>query len=85
MSALNENLGQSVECRNLECVAVKFIGMVRTKVGGISVAYTQNATVSFKCAGQHGAGIRNYTSLVVLNLNGHDGYIASIGGDEPSV
>ena len=48
MSALDENLGQSVECRDLECVAIQFIGMVGTKVGRVSVADTQNAAVSLK-------------------------------------
>ena len=45
MSALDENLGQSVECRDLECVTVQFIGMVGTKVRGVSVADAQNAAV----------------------------------------
>ena len=48
MYALDENLGQSVECRDLECVAVQFIGMVGAKVGGVSVADTQNAAVSLE-------------------------------------
>ena len=48
MSALDENLRQAVECRDLECVAVLFMGMVGTKVGWVSVADTQNAAVSFK-------------------------------------
>ena len=48
MSALDEDLGQSVECRDLECVAVQFIGVIGTKVGRVSVADTQNAAVSFK-------------------------------------
>ena len=48
MSALDEDLGQSVECRDLECVAVQFIGMVGTQVGRVSVADAQNAAVTLE-------------------------------------
>ena len=48
MSALDENLSQAVECRDLECVAVLFIGMVGAKVGRVSVADAQNAAAPLK-------------------------------------
>lgn len=82
---LDDDLCVTVEGRNAELLAVLVFRVVGTGIGGVTIPCADDAAVAFNTEGQGLAGIRNDMSFGILQLDGDDGDIPSVGSDAGAV
>ena len=85
VGTLNKQLGQAVEGRDGELLAVLRAGMVETRIRRIAIAGTEDAAVARKGEGELRAGVWDDTTFLVLYLDGDDGEVATVGGNLAAV
>ena len=85
MGALDEDLGKTIEGRNLECGAVLVLWVVGTQIGWIAIPCTDDAAVAVETEGEQRTGIGDGVSLRILYFDGDDGDVAPISLDSGAV
>ena len=78
MTALYNDLCQTVEGRDAELTAVLHLRMILAQVRGIAVTDTYEARVPVKTEHKHGAGIGYNLSFLILHFYSYYRYVTPI-------
>ena len=75
---LYQHLCKTIESWNTELLTVYVFGMVGTQIGRITIAHTNDTSITLQTERQHRTGIRNDTSFSILYFDGDDSHIPSV-------
>ena len=82
---MDNNLRQTIECRNLKRLAVDVLWVVISKIGRVAITGTNDAGIALQTERQQRTSVGNGAPLVVLNLNGDYSHIPPVGSNHLAV